>query len=179
MTWFILWDSITSVGLHTGRRSHHLPTWLSPAWLVCYRKASSFPFQSFRQKHIRAVFKRLLSKTMHTGCYPSLFSVKCLLRRECWRCWSGCSCLMTRGWLFTYFHVSSMDSNLQTSLVWWMPRFPPSRPDFYTLYLEEPDKSGHSYGPDSGGVSSPQISLVVAQLKSLKSRRNISINADR
>ncbi|CAF87815.1 unnamed protein product, partial [Tetraodon nigroviridis] len=26
------------------------------------------------------------------------------------------------------------------------------RPDFFTLYLEEPDKSGHSHGPDSGGV---------------------------
>ena len=29
----------------------------------------------------------------------------------------------------------------------------PSRPDFFTLYLEEPDKSGHRYGPESGGVS--------------------------
>uniref|UniRef100_A0AAV2K8G4 Uncharacterized protein n=1 Tax=Knipowitschia caucasica TaxID=637954 RepID=A0AAV2K8G4_KNICA len=27
-----------------------------------------------------------------------------------------------------------------------------SRPDFLTLYLEEPDKSGHSYGPVSGGL---------------------------
>lgn len=27
------------------------------------------------------------------------------------------------------------------------------RPDFFTLYLEEPDKSGHSYGPDGEGVS--------------------------
>lgn len=30
----------------------------------------------------------------------------------------------------------------------------PARPDFFTLYLEEPDKSGHSYGPVSGGVRS-------------------------
>lgn len=29
-----------------------------------------------------------------------------------------------------------------------------SRPDFYTLYIEEPDSSGHSFGPVSGGVSS-------------------------
>lgn len=29
-----------------------------------------------------------------------------------------------------------------------------SRPDFYTLYIEEPDTSGHSFGPVSGGVSS-------------------------
>lgn len=27
------------------------------------------------------------------------------------------------------------------------------RPSFYTLYIEEPDSSGHSYGPVSGGVS--------------------------
>uniref|UniRef100_A0A3B3QUZ1 SMB domain-containing protein n=1 Tax=Paramormyrops kingsleyae TaxID=1676925 RepID=A0A3B3QUZ1_9TELE len=27
-----------------------------------------------------------------------------------------------------------------------------TRPDFYTLYLEEPDKSGHKFGPVSGGV---------------------------
>uniref|UniRef100_A0A663DRF7 Ectonucleotide pyrophosphatase/phosphodiesterase 3 n=1 Tax=Aquila chrysaetos chrysaetos TaxID=223781 RepID=A0A663DRF7_AQUCH len=27
-----------------------------------------------------------------------------------------------------------------------------SRPDFYTLYIEEPDSSGHSFGPVSGGV---------------------------
>ncbi|KFQ00600.1 Ectonucleotide pyrophosphatase/phosphodiesterase family member 3, partial [Leptosomus discolor] len=26
------------------------------------------------------------------------------------------------------------------------------RPDFYTLYIEEPDSSGHSFGPVSGGV---------------------------
>lgn len=28
------------------------------------------------------------------------------------------------------------------------------RPDFYTLYVEEPDSSGHSFGPVSAGVSS-------------------------
>lgn len=27
------------------------------------------------------------------------------------------------------------------------------RPDFYTLYLEEPDSSGHVYGPASSEVS--------------------------
>lgn len=27
------------------------------------------------------------------------------------------------------------------------------RPDFYTLYLEEPDRSGHGYGPESSQVS--------------------------
>ncbi|KAH0622302.1 hypothetical protein JD844_024488 [Phrynosoma platyrhinos] len=27
-----------------------------------------------------------------------------------------------------------------------------TRPDFYTLYIEEPDKAGHSFGPVSGGT---------------------------
>ncbi|KAM3596265.1 uncharacterized protein V6R79_011332 [Siganus canaliculatus] len=34
----------------------------------------------------------------------------------------------------------------------WLQLPDDSRPDFYTLYLEEPDKSGHSFGPASGGV---------------------------
>ncbi|XP_034747427.1 venom phosphodiesterase 1 [Etheostoma cragini] len=34
----------------------------------------------------------------------------------------------------------------------WLQLPDDQRPDFYTLYLEEPDKSGHSYGPVSGGL---------------------------
>uniref|UniRef100_A0A8C9UXQ6 SMB domain-containing protein n=1 Tax=Scleropages formosus TaxID=113540 RepID=A0A8C9UXQ6_SCLFO len=34
----------------------------------------------------------------------------------------------------------------------WLRMPEDTRPDFYTLYLEEPDKSGHSFGPVSGGV---------------------------
>ncbi|XP_049607710.1 venom phosphodiesterase 1 isoform X3 [Syngnathus scovelli] len=34
----------------------------------------------------------------------------------------------------------------------WLQLPATQRPDFYTLYLEEPDKSGHSFGPVSGGV---------------------------
>ncbi|KAL2080189.1 hypothetical protein ACEWY4_023982 [Coilia grayii] len=34
----------------------------------------------------------------------------------------------------------------------WLRLQEHERPDFYTLYLEEPDKSGHSYGPVSGGL---------------------------
>lgn len=37
-----------------------------------------------------------------------------------------------------------------------------SRPDIYTLYIEEPDSSGHSYGPVSAGVSSFYIFLTIA-----------------
>ncbi|XP_061617026.1 venom phosphodiesterase 1 isoform X2 [Phyllopteryx taeniolatus] len=35
----------------------------------------------------------------------------------------------------------------------WLQLADQQRPDFYTLYLEEPDKSGHSFGPVSGGVA--------------------------
>ncbi|XP_059205877.1 venom phosphodiesterase 1 [Centropristis striata] len=34
----------------------------------------------------------------------------------------------------------------------WLQLPNDQRPDFYTLYLEEPDKSGHNYGPVSGGI---------------------------
>ncbi|XP_077404870.1 venom phosphodiesterase CdcPDE isoform X2 [Vanacampus margaritifer] len=35
----------------------------------------------------------------------------------------------------------------------WLQLPDQQRPDFYTLYLEEPDKSGHRFGPVSGGVA--------------------------
>ncbi|XP_071356592.1 ectonucleotide pyrophosphatase/phosphodiesterase family member 3 [Trachinotus anak] len=34
----------------------------------------------------------------------------------------------------------------------WLQLPDDERPDFYTLYLEEPDKSGHKFGPVSGGL---------------------------
>ncbi|NXD83446.1 ENPP3 phosphodiesterase, partial [Halcyon senegalensis] len=34
----------------------------------------------------------------------------------------------------------------------WLDYAKSERPDFYTLYIEEPDSSGHSFGPVSGGV---------------------------
>ncbi|KAM9563935.1 ectonucleotide pyrophosphatase/phosphodiesterase family member 3 isoform 1-T1 [Guaruba guarouba] len=34
----------------------------------------------------------------------------------------------------------------------WLDYPKSERPDFYTLYIEEPDSSGHSFGPVSGGV---------------------------
>ncbi|XP_067467965.1 venom phosphodiesterase 1 isoform X1 [Thunnus thynnus] len=34
----------------------------------------------------------------------------------------------------------------------WLQLPDDERPDFFTLYLEEPDKSGHSFGPVSGGL---------------------------
>lgn len=39
-----------------------------------------------------------------------------------------------------------------TQLLNWLDLPKSERPDFYTLYIEEPDSAGHSYGPLSGGV---------------------------
>ncbi|KAL0962324.1 hypothetical protein UPYG_G00338640 [Umbra pygmaea] len=38
------------------------------------------------------------------------------------------------------------------SILKWLQLPDSERPDFYTLYLEEPDKSGHTFGPVSGGL---------------------------
>lgn len=38
------------------------------------------------------------------------------------------------------------------TLLKWLHLPNTERPDFYTLYLEEPDSSGHNHGPVSGGV---------------------------
>ncbi|RMC12989.1 hypothetical protein DUI87_10518 [Hirundo rustica rustica] len=34
----------------------------------------------------------------------------------------------------------------------WLDKAQPERPDIYTLYIEQPDSSGHSFGPVSAGV---------------------------
>ncbi|KFQ67098.1 Ectonucleotide pyrophosphatase/phosphodiesterase family member 3, partial [Phaethon lepturus] len=39
-----------------------------------------------------------------------------------------------------------------TGILKWLDYSKSERPDFYTLYIEEPDSSGHSFGPVSGGV---------------------------
>nr|XP_016853977.1 PREDICTED: ectonucleotide pyrophosphatase/phosphodiesterase family member 3 isoform X2 [Anolis carolinensis] len=39
-----------------------------------------------------------------------------------------------------------------SELLRWLDRPKSERPDFYTLYIEEPDKAGHKYGPVSGGT---------------------------
>ncbi|XP_047675276.1 venom phosphodiesterase 1-like isoform X3 [Tachysurus fulvidraco] len=48
----------------------------------------------------------------------------------------------------------------------WLQLPDDQRPDFYTLYLEEPDKSGHSFGPVSGGLISAiqGVDNVIGQL---------------
>ncbi|XP_053566653.1 ectonucleotide pyrophosphatase/phosphodiesterase family member 3 [Bombina bombina] len=39
-----------------------------------------------------------------------------------------------------------------SEILHWLDLEKAKRPDFYTLYIEEPDSAGHSYGPVSGGV---------------------------
>uniref|UniRef100_A0A3B3DH13 SMB domain-containing protein n=1 Tax=Oryzias melastigma TaxID=30732 RepID=A0A3B3DH13_ORYME len=48
----------------------------------------------------------------------------------------------------------------------WLQLPDNERPDFYTLYLEEPDKSGHSFGPVSGGIiiSLQGVDRIIGQL---------------
>uniref|UniRef100_A0A8C7Z1Q4 SMB domain-containing protein n=1 Tax=Oryzias sinensis TaxID=183150 RepID=A0A8C7Z1Q4_9TELE len=48
----------------------------------------------------------------------------------------------------------------------WLQLPDNERPDFYTLYLEEPDKSGHSFGPVSGGIiiSLQGVDKIIGQL---------------
>lgn len=48
----------------------------------------------------------------------------------------------------------------------WLQLPEDQRPDFLTLYLEEPDKSGHSYGPVSGGLveALQSVDLILDQL---------------
>lgn len=48
----------------------------------------------------------------------------------------------------------------------WLQLPEHQRPDFLTLYLEEPDKSGHSYGPVSGGLieALQGVDLILGQL---------------
>ncbi|KAF4081620.1 hypothetical protein AMELA_G00163300 [Ameiurus melas] len=48
----------------------------------------------------------------------------------------------------------------------WLQLPDDQRPDFFTLYLEEPDKSGHNFGPVSGGLISAiqGVDKVIGQL---------------
>ncbi|KAJ8000146.1 hypothetical protein DPEC_G00201820 [Dallia pectoralis] len=48
----------------------------------------------------------------------------------------------------------------------WLQLPDEERPDFFTLYLEEPDKSGHSFGPVSGGLIEALIGVdkIIGQL---------------
>ncbi|NWR29895.1 ENPP3 phosphodiesterase, partial [Tachuris rubrigastra] len=54
--------------------------------------------------------------------------------------------------LFTIFNSSVIYEERISGILKWLDNTKSERPDFYTLYIEEPDSSGHSFGPVSGGV---------------------------
>ncbi|XP_078505343.1 ectonucleotide pyrophosphatase/phosphodiesterase family member 3 isoform X2 [Lissotriton helveticus] len=54
--------------------------------------------------------------------------------------------------LYKLFNKSALYEERVTTILKWLDLPKAERPDFYTLYIEEPDSSGHSYGPVSGGV---------------------------
>ncbi|XP_071405199.1 ectonucleotide pyrophosphatase/phosphodiesterase family member 3 [Pithys albifrons albifrons] len=54
--------------------------------------------------------------------------------------------------LYTVFNSSVIYEQRISGILKWLDNIKSQRPDFYTLYIEEPDSSGHSFGPVSGGV---------------------------
>uniref|UniRef100_A0A8C3K0K6 Alkaline phosphodiesterase I n=1 Tax=Calidris pygmaea TaxID=425635 RepID=A0A8C3K0K6_9CHAR len=54
--------------------------------------------------------------------------------------------------LYTVFNSSVTYEERISGILKWLDYTKSERPDFYTLYIEEPDSSGHSFGPVSGGV---------------------------
>ncbi|NWS23007.1 ENPP3 phosphodiesterase, partial [Pachyramphus minor] len=54
--------------------------------------------------------------------------------------------------LYTIFNSSVIYEQRISGILKWLDNTKSERPDFYTLYIEEPDSSGHSFGPVSGGV---------------------------
>ncbi|NWR66004.1 ENPP3 phosphodiesterase, partial [Bucorvus abyssinicus] len=54
--------------------------------------------------------------------------------------------------LYEVFNGSVAYEQRISGILKWLDYTKSERPDFYTLYIEEPDSSGHSFGPVSGGV---------------------------
>ncbi|NXU84218.1 ENPP3 phosphodiesterase, partial [Xiphorhynchus elegans] len=54
--------------------------------------------------------------------------------------------------LYAIFNSSVVYEQRISGILKWLDNAKSQRPDFYTLYIEEPDSSGHSFGPVSGGV---------------------------
>ncbi|NXT51955.1 ENPP3 phosphodiesterase, partial [Pluvianellus socialis] len=54
--------------------------------------------------------------------------------------------------LYSVFNSSVSYEERISGILKWLDYTKSERPDFYTLYIEEPDSSGHSFGPVSGGV---------------------------
>ncbi|NXW44740.1 ENPP3 phosphodiesterase, partial [Nyctiprogne leucopyga] len=54
--------------------------------------------------------------------------------------------------LYNVYNRSVTYEQRISGILKWLDYTKSERPDFYTLYIEEPDSSGHSFGPVSGGV---------------------------
>uniref|UniRef100_A0A8C3R631 Ectonucleotide pyrophosphatase/phosphodiesterase 3 n=1 Tax=Cyanoderma ruficeps TaxID=181631 RepID=A0A8C3R631_9PASS len=54
--------------------------------------------------------------------------------------------------LYTIYNGSIPYEERISGILKWLDNAQPERPDIYTLYIEEPDQSGHSFGPVSAGV---------------------------
>ncbi|XP_068794428.1 ectonucleotide pyrophosphatase/phosphodiesterase family member 3 isoform X3 [Struthio camelus] len=54
--------------------------------------------------------------------------------------------------LYNVYNKSVTYEQRISGILKWLDNTKSERPDFYTLYIEEPDSSGHSFGPVSGGV---------------------------
>ncbi|XP_067402851.1 ectonucleotide pyrophosphatase/phosphodiesterase family member 3 [Emydura macquarii macquarii] len=54
--------------------------------------------------------------------------------------------------LYRMYNKSIIYQQRISEVLKWFDGSKSERPDFYTLYIEEPDSSGHSFGPVSGGV---------------------------
>ncbi|NXK57433.1 ENPP3 phosphodiesterase, partial [Sylvietta virens] len=54
--------------------------------------------------------------------------------------------------LYTKYNGSVPREERISGILKWLDNAQPDRPDLYTLYIEEPDSSGHSFGPVSAGV---------------------------
>ncbi|XP_078398216.1 venom phosphodiesterase 2-like [Cetorhinus maximus] len=73
-----------------------------------------------------------------------------------------------------YDHSISFEERVFTILKWLdLPK--EHRPDFYSLYLDEPDKSGHEYGPDSNKVKEAleRVDMIVGMLMDGLKQRNL------
>ncbi|KFQ43157.1 Ectonucleotide pyrophosphatase/phosphodiesterase family member 3, partial [Nestor notabilis] len=68
--------------------------------------------------------------------------------------WPG-SDVLINGTYPTFYNVYNSSITYEeriSRILKWLDYTKSERPDFYTLYIEEPDSSGHSFGPVSGGV---------------------------
>uniref|UniRef100_A0A8C3NNE1 Ectonucleotide pyrophosphatase/phosphodiesterase 3 n=1 Tax=Geospiza parvula TaxID=87175 RepID=A0A8C3NNE1_GEOPR len=54
--------------------------------------------------------------------------------------------------LYTIYNGSIPYEERISGILKWFDNAQPERPDIYTLYIEQPDSSGHSFGPVSAGV---------------------------